>query len=78
MKNLPTSAAEAGSTDQTLRTGRLLLTLPEAAESLRIGKSTLYELIAGGELRSVRIGRSRRISVDSLAAYVAQLDLEAE
>ena len=37
--------------------GWLLLTPAEAAEALRVGRSTVYELIAEKRLESVEIGR---------------------
>ncbi len=52
---------------------RLLLTVPEAAEALAISRSKLYELIAAGLIRSVRIDGSRRVPVEALRTYVAQL-----
>ena len=52
---------------------RVLLTVGEAAERLGIGKTKTCSLIRSGELESVLIGRSRRIHVDSIAAYAAQL-----
>ena len=52
---------------------RLLLTVPEAAESLAISRSKLYELIAAGLIRSVRIDGSRRVPVEALQSYVAHL-----
>jgi len=52
---------------------RLLLTVPEAAESLAISRSKVYELIAAGLIRSVRIDGSRRVPVEALQTYVAQL-----
>jgi excisionase family DNA binding protein len=51
----------------------LLVTPEEAAVILRIGRSTVYELIARGELESVKIGRCRRIPRESLTAYVCGL-----
>ncbi|HJQ76485.1 MAG TPA: helix-turn-helix domain-containing protein [Acidimicrobiia bacterium] len=54
-------------------TGKLLLRPEEAAELLSIGRSKVYELIGTGELRSVRIGVSRRIPADALLDFVAQL-----
>jgi excisionase family DNA binding protein len=56
---------------------RLLLTVPEAAEALAISRSKLYELIAAGLIRSVRIDGSRRVPVEALQSYVAHL-LERE
>ncbi len=52
---------------------KLLLTPEDAARALSIGRSKLYELLATGALRSVRIGTSRRIPVETLAAYVHRL-----
>jgi excisionase family DNA binding protein len=52
---------------------KLLLTPEEAAHALSVGRSKLYELLATGALRSVRIGASRRITVDAIADYVTGL-----
>jgi excisionase family DNA binding protein len=52
---------------------RLLLTVPEAAEALAISRSKLYELLAAGLVRSVRIDGSRRVPVEALETYVAAL-----
>ena len=50
-----------------------LLTVRQAAEVLGLGRSTVYELIAAGELETVSIGRSRRVPLDALRAFVAAL-----
>jgi excisionase family DNA binding protein len=52
---------------------RLLLTVPEAAEALAISRSKLYELLAAGLVRSVRIDGSRRVPIEALETYVAGL-----
>ena len=52
---------------------RLLLTVPEAAAALAISRSKLYELLAAGTVRSVRIDGSRRVPVEALETYVAVL-----
>jgi excisionase family DNA binding protein len=52
---------------------RLLLTVSEAAEALAISRSKLYELIAAGLIRSVRIDGSRRVPVEALQTYVVHL-----
>ncbi|ETA03993.1 transcriptional regulator [Frankia sp. CcI156] len=52
---------------------KLLLTPAEAAEILAVGRSTVYELLAAGDLESVRIGRSRRIPRAALDAFVRRL-----
>ena len=48
----------------------LLLTPEEAAQVLRIGRTTLYALIKDGNLRPVHIGRSCRVSRAELERYV--------
>jgi excisionase family DNA binding protein len=50
---------------------RLLLTVTEAAESLAISRSKLYELLAAGLVASIRVGGSRRIPLTALEAYIA-------
>ena len=52
---------------------RLLLTVPEAAEALAISRGKLYELLAGGDLASIRIDGSRRIPLTALEEYVSRL-----
>ena len=47
-----------------------LVTLPAAARLLGVSRSKLYELVAAGELPTVRIGRSRRIAVADLEQFV--------
>jgi excisionase family DNA binding protein len=51
---------------------RLLLTIPEAAEALGVGRSVLYELVLAGEITSIKIGRSRRIVLASLQEFVVR------
>ncbi|MDT0278162.1 helix-turn-helix domain-containing protein [Blastococcus goldschmidtiae] len=53
---------------------RLLLTTEEAADVLRVGRTTVYALIKVGQLRPVHIGRSCRISRAELERYVSRLD----
>ena len=61
--------------DKALWTGRnemdrLLLRPDEAAEVLGVGRSKLYELLAAGDLPSVRIGRAVRVPVSALERWV--------
>ena len=51
----------------------LLLTAEEVADELRIARSRVFDLVARGELQSVKIGRSRRITREALENYVASL-----
>ena len=57
---------------------QLLVRPEEAARMLNVGRSTLYELLASGEIKSVKIGRSRRVAVESLRQWVARLTSEQE
>ena len=50
---------------------RLLYKPAEAAEMLGIGRSKLYELLEADEIASVWIGRSRRVPVEALHAFIA-------
>ena len=52
---------------------KMLLTAREAAEVLGVGRSKVYELMAGGQLPSVQLGRLRRIPASCLAEFVEQL-----
>ncbi len=56
---------------------RRLLTIVETAEVLAVGRTTVYELIAHGELEVVHIGRCARVPVASIDDLVAQLRIEA-
>ncbi len=51
----------------------LLLTVEEAAERLRLGRTLVYRLISSGQLESVTVGRLRRVPTGCLAEYVARL-----
>ena len=52
---------------------RLLLTPEETAQMLRVGRSTVYELIASGRLKSVKIGRCRRVTRAQVDEFVLWL-----
>jgi excisionase family DNA binding protein len=51
---------------------RLLLRIPEVAETLGIGRTKIYEMIAKGELPTIRVGRAVRISVSTLQKWVEE------
>ena len=51
---------------------RLLLRPVEAAESIGIGRTQIYELLSRGDLPSVRIGSSLRVPVEALRQWVAE------
>jgi len=51
----------------------LLVTAQQAARSLSICRTKVYELLRNGELESVRIGTSRRIPAAALTEYIERL-----
>lgn len=55
------------------RPAPLLVTVAEAADLLGIGRSKLYELISAGTIRTVCIGRARRVPVASLDEFIDAL-----
>lgn len=64
---------QAGEHSGDRRPDALLLTVEEAARSLRLGRTLVYRLISSGELESVTVGRLRRVPAECLAEYVATL-----
>ncbi|MGI8911249.1 MAG: helix-turn-helix domain-containing protein [Rubrobacteraceae bacterium] len=48
------------------------LKVPEVAEFLQIGRSHAYDLVADGEIPSVRIGRSVRVSRKELERWLEE------
>ena len=55
-----------------------LMTVAEVAAALRVSRTTVYQLITSGRLRSICVGnRCRRITRDDLAAYITRQTLEA-
>lgn len=58
-------------------TGKLLLTVREAAQYLSIGRPKMYELVMRDEVLSVKLGASRRIPAKALEEYVDHLTAAA-
>ncbi len=84
----PAGLGQSGGRDRTT-TGRKMMIMPrvtvksevvplryrvdEAATALRLSRSSVYELIRSGQLRTVKQGRRRLVPVTALAEYVASL-----
>lgn len=49
-------------------------TVEQVAEILHIGRDKVYVLLRTGQLRSIKIGRSRRIMDQHLAEFVSSLE----
>lgn len=54
---------------------KLLYTPVEVAQSLGVGRSKVYELLYSGALKSVKIGRCRRVTREQLAEFISALDV---
>jgi excisionase family DNA binding protein len=52
---------------------RVLYRVEEAAELLSVSRTRIYELIRSDQLRTVRVGKSRRVPARALDDYVARL-----
>jgi excisionase family DNA binding protein len=50
----------------------MLLTIPEVAASLGLGRTKIYDLIANDGLPFVKLGTATRVSVISLQKWVEQ------
>jgi excisionase family DNA binding protein len=47
-----------------------LLTVPQVMRQLKLGRSTVYDLIRSRRLVSITIGRSRRIPASSVREFI--------
>ncbi|MFB7862244.1 helix-turn-helix domain-containing protein [Streptomyces sp. NPDC056069] len=47
-----------------------LLTVPEVMALLKLGRSTVYDLIRSRRLVSITIGRSRRVPADAVRDFI--------
>jgi excisionase family DNA binding protein len=54
-----------------------LLTVPDVMRRLKVGRSTVYDLMRTHRLASVTIGRCRRVPADALRAFIASRVEEA-
>jgi excisionase family DNA binding protein len=63
-------------TPATIRGGEHLkaYTVEQVAEMLHIGRDKVYYLLRTGQLRSIKIGKLRRITQQHLAEFVASLE----
>ncbi len=49
-------------------------TVEQVAEMLHVGRDKVYYLLRTGQLRSIKIGKLRRITQQQLAEFVASLE----
>ena len=55
-----------------------LLTVADVCKRLQMGKSKVFELIASGELESLKIDAARRVTEEQLADFIARRQAEAK
>src|ERR1700722_4596960 len=53
----------------------LLVTVEEAARLLGIGRTTMFELIGSGDVKSLRLGRRRLIARKNLESFIDELSI---
>ncbi|MGH3382658.1 MAG: helix-turn-helix domain-containing protein [Actinoallomurus sp.] len=56
---------------------KALYRVNEAKKMLSLSRSTVYELIRSGRLRTVKEGGARLVPAEAIAEYVALLEREA-
>ncbi|ORA38067.1 helix-turn-helix domain-containing protein [Mycobacterium aquaticum] len=56
----------------TARVEKLLLTIPETAEVLRVHKATIYRLFDRGELRWVQVGGRRLVRRSEVDRFIGE------
>ena len=56
--------------EQNINNLPLVLSVPELASVLHIGRNAAYELVNTGKIRSIRIGKNIRIPQSALLDYL--------
>jgi excisionase family DNA binding protein len=69
----PSAAPVIGATSPSKEREPLLLTIVQAAAALSVGRSTVYEMIARGDLDVVHLGRAVRVAVCALEELLEDL-----
>jgi excisionase family DNA binding protein len=49
-------------------------TVEQVAKMLHIGRDKVYQLLRTGQLRSIKIGKLRRITEEQLTEFIASLE----
>ena len=70
MQNVAQNRSSRTATDVLPFAQRLTCTVPEACKAIGLGRTKLYELIGGGVLETITIGRRRLVRVASLLNLV--------
>ena len=52
---------------------KLAYSVPEAAQMIGLGRTKMFELIATGEVASIKVGRRTLVPIESLRNFVENL-----
>jgi excisionase family DNA binding protein len=76
LPSVTTERRQPRSTPATTRGGDPLqaYTVEQVAEMLHVGRDKIYYLLRTGQLRSIKVGKLRRITNQHLAEFVASLE----
>ncbi|WP_182347997.1 helix-turn-helix domain-containing protein [Tomitella gaofuii] len=66
----PASQGSSDAGEPASLAGTNFLTVAEVATMMRVSKMTVYRLLHGGELPSVRVGRSFRVPAKAVHEYL--------
>jgi excisionase family DNA binding protein len=72
-KDLPSVEEAAALRSTTMATQPVLVTVDQVALMLSIGRTAAWELVRKGTIKSVKIGRTRRVPVTFIQKYIQQL-----
>jgi excisionase family DNA binding protein len=78
MEQLEDQAHEKAGNRAPERPPRLLLTVEVAADCIGICRASMFKLIRRGEVKSVKVGRLRRVTPAALEDYVRRLSVTAD
>ena len=53
---------------------KLLYDVNEVAELLGLGRSKLYSYVQSGQLRSIKVGRRRKVPADAVSEFIKSLE----
>lgn len=62
--------------DQSTLNPKMAYKVAEAAEKIGLSRSFVYEMIHSGKLRTIKIGRSRRITPAQLQEFLERPEFE--
>jgi excisionase family DNA binding protein len=78
MKQLKYQVRDIAGNPGSQHSPRLLLTVEEAADRIGICRSNMFKLIRQGDVKSVKVGRLRRITPAALEDFIQKLDSAAD